>query len=98
MVHKNAETVNIFLPALDVGIVTTGRLPVDYSPGGSGLAAPSPMTVVHGRTFHSLTRPEVTYGSTRANASTTSLDGAEKKRTPRSTGSASAPPSRSSPR
>ena len=72
MVHKNAESVNIRFahPRAWDSLPAERGLRRRYNPGGRGFAAPSPMTVVQARTFHSVTSPPVTYGSTLANAST----------------------------
>ena len=96
MVHKNARTVNdCFGSSMTPGL-RSRRL---QSPGGRGWAAPSPTTVVQSRTFQSVTRPPVTYGSSFANCLDHGLcEGAEKNSTAPSTGSAKAPPSSSSPR
>jgi len=70
MVHKNARAVkekgsDLFFPSQVTGVrrqVRKNKLdPFSrYTPGGSGLAASLPTTVVHARTFQPVTSPPVT--------------------------------------
>src|SRR5262245_18168407 len=89
---------NVFVCSFGGGLSLPHAQDHDAFSGLIGVEACSPATVVHSRTYHRFTKPLVTSGSFFAKFSATSGESPLNNNTAPSTGFASAPPSKSSPR